>query len=83
MHKIDGHILRITRTPDNINKFEMRIDNRNFDEILNKSSYESSENTVPLSLYKKQEADPFSEFGNFASSTKTEVKNSDFGEFDL
>lgn len=39
MHKIDGHILRITRTPDNINKFEMRIDNRNFDEILNKSSW--------------------------------------------
>lgn len=41
MHKIEGHIFRITRTPDNINKFELRIDNRNFDDILNKTGWNS------------------------------------------
>lgn len=41
MHKIDGHIFRITRVPDNINKFELRIDNRDFADILNKTSYSS------------------------------------------
>ena len=69
MHKIEGHIFRITRTPDNLNKFELRIDNRNFEDMLNRTNYEEREDGRP-SKYKKQEVDPFLEFGNFAS-TKT------------
>lgn len=82
MHKIEGHIFRITRTPDNINKFELRIDNRNFEDMLvNKTSWEDKEDATQ-SKYKKQENNPFSEFGNFAA-VKTENKSNDFGDFDL
>jgi hypothetical protein len=83
MHKIAGHICRITRTPDNINKFELRIDNRSFNELLiNKSSWAVEGDSGPKSNYKKQETDPFSEFGSFAN-TSTENKSNDFGDFDL
>ncbi len=53
MHKIEGHIFRITRTPDNLNKFELRIDNRNFEDMLNKTNYEEREEGTS-NKYKKQ-----------------------------
>jgi hypothetical protein len=59
MHKIEGHIFRITRTPDNINKFELRIDNRNFEDMLNKLNDEAREGSNQ-NKYKKTEVDPFS-----------------------
>ena len=33
-HTIEGHTFRITRVPDNFNKYELRIDNRTFEEMI-------------------------------------------------
>lgn len=41
--------------------------------MLNKTNWEDKEDSTQ-NKYKKQEADPFSEFGNFAS-VKTESKS--------
>jgi hypothetical protein len=49
--------------------------------MLNKTNYQEREEGAS-SKYKKQEVDPFSEFGNFASN-KTENRSNDFGDFDF
>ena len=36
VHTIGGHVFRITRVPDNINKYELRIDNQDFEEMMQK-----------------------------------------------
>jgi hypothetical protein len=52
-HRIDGHILRITRIPDKLNKFEMRIDNRSFEEILEKGGWGKEEKSESKANVKK------------------------------
>ena len=36
VHTIEGHAFRITRVPDNMNKYELRIDNQEFEEMVKK-----------------------------------------------
>lgn len=60
----------------------MRIDNRTFDQILNKKSWGEEEKSSKQE-YRNNAYDPFSEFGSIVSQTKTDTKNNEFGEFDF
>ena len=78
---IDGHTFRITRVEDMLNKFELRVDNCNFEEMLENKHFASKE--TKTSKYAKEESDPFSEFGSFVASSKPATNQNDFGDFDM
>ena len=59
-HMIEGHSFRISRIEDSINKYELRIDNRSFDEVrLGKGKSNKSSSTLD---YAKKSNDPFADF---------------------
>lgn len=69
---ISGHSFRISRIPDNLNKFELRIDNLSFDQVrLGMNKAKKSSKSIEFS---KKETDPFADFDGFASNA-TEVKD--------
>ena len=65
-HILDGHTFRITRVPDNLNKYELRIDNQNFEDIMAKRGEDNKETSEFSKDFKKTENDPFADFGNLA-----------------
>jgi hypothetical protein len=72
--------------PDNINKFELRIDNQAFEELQDSHRMGGSNKEINSisSIYKKVEYDPFSDFGAVAKPSEPQNnKNSEFGEFDF
>ena len=59
-HQIEGHTFRISRIEDTINKFELRIDNRTFDEVrLGKSKLMKPNLSQDFT---KKASDPFADF---------------------
>lgn len=59
----------------------MRIDNQNFEELIGQNKFGIKEEKV--SAYKKNQNDPFGDFGNFVGKTNPQTKNNDFGDFDF
>lgn len=57
---IEGHSFRISRIEDSINKYELRIDNRTFDEVrLGKGKTNRLSSNLDFS---KKSNDPFADF---------------------
>ena len=70
MHNIEGHLFRITRVPDFMNKFEMRVDNQGFEEMKELRKFGAEDKGVEKSRFKKDKNDPFEDFGIVAKESK-------------
>ena len=80
-HLINGHSCRISRIEENLNKFELRIDNLTFDMIRmgNNNSKKSSKSIQ----YTKKNDDPFADFDTFKGTPTNNTSNNMFGDFDF
>lgn len=60
----------------------MRIDNQNFEDIMNNKNFREIKTEVS-NQYKKVQYDPFADFGSVAKPANPQSNNNCFGDFDF